>query len=351
MFPYIWKISDWYPAKWIEKNWLKVFSCFACGGGSTMWYKLAWFDVIWCNEIDPKMNACYVENHQPEFNYLEDIRTFKTRNDLPEELYNLDILDWSPPCSSFSMAGNREDDRGKEKKFREWQELQTLDDLFFDFIDLAKKLQPKVVIAENVKWLLMWEARGYVQRIYKEFDAAWYYVEHYLLDSSDMWVPQRRERVFFVAVRKDQTKMTQSKDMFNQWPKLKLAFDNIPIFYEEIEEKEAPEEHIFPMLMKYLPLAKEWQCLSKIHPKWSLFNYNKAHRKEVLPTITAHINWGGTYHYETLRPLTKLENILAWSFPLDYNFLDVKPKYIIWMSVPPVMTAQVAYQIYLQLFT
>jgi DNA (cytosine-5)-methyltransferase 1 len=44
----------------------KVFSCFACGGGSTMGYKLAGFDVIGCNEIDKKMMQVYVANHAPK---------------------------------------------------------------------------------------------------------------------------------------------------------------------------------------------------------------------------------------------------------------------------------------------
>ena len=52
-------------------------------------------------------------------------------NDLPQELYELDILDGSPPCSSFSMAGNREKDWGKDKVFREGQAMQVLDTLFF----------------------------------------------------------------------------------------------------------------------------------------------------------------------------------------------------------------------------
>ena len=84
-----------------------------------MGYKLAGFDVIGCNEIDPRMNKVYVANHHPRFNYLAPIQEFKLRKDLPAELYNLDILDGSPPCSSFSTAGSRDDDWGKEKKFRE----------------------------------------------------------------------------------------------------------------------------------------------------------------------------------------------------------------------------------------
>lgn len=84
----------------------------------------------------------------------------------------MDILDGSPPCSTFSLSGNREKDWGKEKVFREGQTAQVLDTLFFDFIALAKALQPKVVIAENVKGLLMGNAIDYVRRIYKDFEDA-----------------------------------------------------------------------------------------------------------------------------------------------------------------------------------
>ena len=186
-FSYRWTLKDAVFTK--DKG--KVFSCFACGGGSTMGYKLAGFDVIGCNEIDPKMMEAYKTNHNPKYAFLEPIQTFKLREDLPQELYELDILDGSPPCSSFSMAGNREKDWGKDKVFREGQAMQVLDTLFFDFIDLAKKLQPKVVVAENVKGLLLGDAKQYVRQIYREFDLAGYYCQHWLLDASKMGVPQR----------------------------------------------------------------------------------------------------------------------------------------------------------------
>ena len=77
-----------------------------------------------------------------------------------------------------------------------------LDTLFFDFIKLAKKLQPKVIIAENVKGLLQGEAQAYVNEILLAFADAGYKVDYKLLDASKMGVPQRRERVFFYAVRR-----------------------------------------------------------------------------------------------------------------------------------------------------
>ena len=110
-----WTMQNDYPK---QKNGLKVFSCFACGGGSTMGYKLAGCDVIGDLELDARMNKVYVKNHHPKYNFLMDIRDFNKKEDLPEELYNLDILDSSPPCSLFSMAGVREEGWGKEKKFQ-----------------------------------------------------------------------------------------------------------------------------------------------------------------------------------------------------------------------------------------
>lgn len=56
---YLWKLSD---LKNIQKNNYRVFSCFACGGGSSMGYKLAGYDVIGDCEIDPKINKMYVAN-------------------------------------------------------------------------------------------------------------------------------------------------------------------------------------------------------------------------------------------------------------------------------------------------
>jgi DNA (cytosine-5)-methyltransferase 1 len=69
-FAYNWTLKDANFTK--DKG--KVFSCFACGGGSTMGYKLAGFDVLGCNEIDPKMAAAYQENHNPKYCFVEPIK-------------------------------------------------------------------------------------------------------------------------------------------------------------------------------------------------------------------------------------------------------------------------------------
>ena len=341
-FPYNWNLKDAVFTK--DKG--KVFSCFACGGGSTMGYKLAGFDVIGHNDIDKKMIEVYKENHNPKFSFLESITTFAKRKDLPEELYKLDILDGSPPCSSFSMAGNREKDWGKEKVFREGQAEQVLDTLFFDFIDLAKELQPKVVVAENVKGLLMGAAKEYVIKIYEAFDKAGYYCQHFLLDASKMGVPQRRERDFFICLRKDLAKsFLHYADMFTEMPKLEMDFNEKEIPFKEIEDIkcELGESKMYPSIIEMWERTLPGAAMIRKSGSTAISHY-KINPNLVLNTIIG--SECGGYHYSKKRSLNKKENCLGGSYPLDYNFMTNTSKYLIGMSVPPVMTAQIASNIY-----
>jgi len=334
---YNWTLKD---AKF-TKDKGTVFSCFACGGGSTMGYKLAGFDVIGCNEIDPKMMDCYKANHNPKYAYLEPIQTFKDRDDLPDELYNLDILDGSPPCSSFSMAGNREKDWGKEKKFREGQAEQVLDTLFFDFIELAKKLQPRVVIAENVKGMLLGDAQKYVDGILTAFDEAGYYVTYTLLDASKMGVPQRRERVFFTAIRKDIYK-GDFADLFQTEPVLDLYFDGKRITYGEIKDGVGRKQSdlYFSRWEQRVNSDKNFGDITeRINGTGSCFSDTFAKQDNVMPTITSK---GNITDFDCGYYVSESTIKRAGSYPSDYDFKSNKPSYLIGMSVPPLMTAGVA---------
>ena len=320
-FPYNWKMRTGYPK---EKNGYSVFSCFSCGGGSTMGYKLAGYTVIGCNEIDPKIMQVYIENHNPKYYFTKSICDLKNKKKFPDVFYNLDILDGSPPCSSFSMAGNREKDWGKSKKFREGQADQILDTLFFDFITLAKKLQPKIVIAENVKGILLGNAIKYVAQIYKDFEDAGYFLFHKLLDASTMGVPQKRQRVFFFGIRKDLVKHIQMKGLFQDIPKLDLKFncEKIPLqlFYEKI-------------------LKRKTQNYSDKRFGDIILNLNRA-----APTLTTL-----SRYWIDLDFLINTNTIIKiGTFPQDYNFLNITPGYLIGMSVPPVMMAQISKQVQIQ---
>lgn len=342
-FPYRWTLKD---ARF-TKDKGKVFSCFACGGGSTMGYKLAGFDVIGCNEIDPRMNKVYVANHNPRLNYLQPIQEFKLRKDLPAELYNLDILDGSPPCSSFSICGAREEGWGKKKKFREGQTEQVLDTLFFDFIELAKELQPKIVIAENVKGLLLGEAVNYVSRIGQAFEDAGFTTTLTLCNSKNMGVPQMRERTFFVAIRNDLMEYVPRQGLFNE-PFIDLEFNEPEIKWSEIQTdtNDRPlteQKYNLWKHRKYGDIDLSACCARNGENPNKFFNSKFIYSDKVPNTVPGKdcciiFDKGRHRNYE--------EIVLCSSFPLDYDFQDQRRDYICGMSVPPVMMAQVASRVY-----
>ena len=332
-----WTFSD-YPK---EKNGLKVFSCFACGGGSTMGYKLAGCEVLGCCEIDPKMNNVYVKNHNPKYNYLMDIRDFNKLDNLPEELYNLDILDGSPPCTTFSMVGKREEGWGKKKKFREGQTEQTLDDLSFVFIDTVEKLKPKVVIMENVEGLLLGNAWGYVQEIYRRFKKIGYTVKHWLVKGEKMGVPQTRHRVIFIA-----TRLNFDLD------KVDMYFNYEPVTYGEIKSKKGEafsvkgkQGKFYNLLLQALPTDKSLcDIITRHGGKPTAFQQVIIADEDICPTIRASRAFDG-YRYPEFTKTTAADVINAQTFPQDYWFSENPGKsiisYICGMSVPPIMIKRV----------
>ena len=332
-FPYKWNIADGYPAKGIEKNNLNVFGTFICGGGSTMGYKLAGFNHLGGVEIDKQVAETYQLNHNPKYLFVEDIREFNKRNDLPKELYSLDILDGSPPCSTFSMAGSREKAWGKSKQFREGQVHQTLDDLVFVYCDTIIKLQPKVFLLENVKGIIQGNAKVYSKAIVQKMEKAGYTVQVFCLNAASMGVPQKRERVFFIG-HKNEFKL----------PKLKLEFNEKAIPYSDFEDDNY-ENKIANCDLQYYDICKQGNSIASVHPKGNRFNSIKLSKNNVVNTIAS---GSELYHYEKKKALSNNELKQCGTYPLDYNFNGIEPKYLIGMSVPPVMTAQISHQIYLQ---
>ena len=331
------KSDDW---KWTfadypkEKNGLKVFSCFACGGGSTMGYKLAGCEVLGCCEIDPKMNEVYIKNHNPKYNFLMDIRDFNKlpKEEIPEELFHLDILDGSPPCTTFSMAGEREESWGKKKKFREGQAEQTLDDLSFVFIETVAKLKPKCVIMENVEGLVLGEAFAYVQRIHAELKSHGYTTGHWVLKGEHMGVPQKRHRVFFVSFRDDVLKFDPySFDMtFNYEP--------IPYGVFKTEDEKVANGKMGQAIRQRIPGEKVDDVMFRLHGVRSGITHRIVSANEVYPTQTAgHADiWTENGNHPS-----DLDVVHSQTFPEDYDFCGQKVEYICGMSVPPIMTKRV----------
>lgn len=187
------------------QNGFSVISTFSGCGGSSTGYKMVGFNVLWANEFHANSADAYSQNHPKTILNTKDIRTIDcvdVLKDVGLSVGELDVLDGSPPCDSFSIAGKGSKLWGKEKQYRGTLKQRT-DDLFFEYIRFVKKLQPKMFVAENVSGLVKGKAKGYFKIILAEMKDCGYNVKAKVLDAQWLGVPQHRQRVIFIGVRND----------------------------------------------------------------------------------------------------------------------------------------------------
>jgi DNA (cytosine-5)-methyltransferase 1 len=188
-----------------DRKLFTVVSTFAGGGGSSTGYKLAGGNILAMNEFQQIACDTYSANYPATKIICKDIRELKVA-----EIFDaanlgprdLDIFDGSPPCPPFSMSGSKRKGWNKTKKV--YGKVQTnIEDLTFDLINLAKDVQSKVIVCENVKGLTMNYARDHMKKMIVGFESIGYTVVHRVCNASFHGVPQKRERVFIVCVRND----------------------------------------------------------------------------------------------------------------------------------------------------
>lgn len=306
-----------------------------------MGYKRAGCQIVAANDIDPEMAWHYKRNLDPPIYLLCPIRDLLTA-DLPSELFELDILDGSPPCSTFSMAGSREKAWGKNKHFREGQTKQVLSDLFFDYLDLVDRLKPKVAIAENVKGMILGNAKGYTKMVMTRFREIGYRPQLFLLNAADCGVPQRRERVFFCAIRDDIKAPPIKLSPRHRWIGPAESCADIQkltkLEFKDTYHKSQTDKIWWP---KTKPGEQYADAVVRSGLKEKLWNHKKLH--PITPSNSLTATHEMINHWNKPRNLTFREWKRLGSFPDDYHAKNDKiGKYMIGMSVPPKMTEAVA---------
>ncbi|MEE1980252.1 DNA (cytosine-5-)-methyltransferase [Shewanella xiamenensis] len=222
---------------------------FAGGGGLALGMEQAGLNSIFLNELDK--HACATLRHnRPEWNVVEgDI----TKIDFSSLRETVDVLTGGFPCQAFSYAGKGlgfEDTRGT---------------LFYEMARAINELKPKVFMAENVRALLTHEDGKTLKTIRAVIDELGYHlVEPKVVKAIFYKVPQKRERLILVGIRKD----LASKAQFH-WPSpykrvmtLKDAFLKGELFDTDVPKSEGQS---YPArkkeIMKYVPEGGYWRDL------------------------------------------------------------------------------------------
>ena len=151
------------------------------------------YELVGYCEIDKYASKSYAAVHGvSEDMNLGDI-TKINENDLPKDI---DLITYGFPCQDISLAG-------KQKGLFNEDGTQTRSGLFFEALRLIEATQPRVAIAENVKNLVGKKFKEQFEIVLDSLEQAGYNNYWQVLNARDFGIPQNRERVFIVSIRKD----------------------------------------------------------------------------------------------------------------------------------------------------
>lgn len=306
----------------------RLISLFSGCGGLDLGFEQAGFKRTWANDFDSDAQAIYTLN-------LGEIDRRDILTVDESEIPDGDILTAGFPCQPFSNAGNRKgvhDSRGM---------------LYKECLRIIKSKMPKVIVFENVKGLLSTkyiDGRNLADVIVEDLSSMngiGYHVVHKLLNASDYGVPQNRQRVFFVGIRKDLNihfefpeKMSKEnlavgnildipEDVPNQidWPLSPQAMEMIEFIPEGGSWKDVPYEHLAPRFKKIRDDMKKYRS-----PNF----YRRFARNEICGTITASAQPEncGIIHPTENRRYTIREVARIQTFPDSFKFIDDTTKNI-----------------------
>lgn len=295
---------------------------FAGAGGLALGIEKAGFNTLLLNEFDK--HACNtLRQNRPHWNVVEgDISAI----DFSPYKNKVDLLSGGFPCQAFSYAGKKlgfEDTRGT---------------LFFEFARAVKEINPKVIMAENVRGLLKHENGATLETISAVIDEIGYtLVPPRVLKAVFYQVPQKRERLFLVAIRKDLAKYvdfnwpspyTRIMTMRDALKKGELYNSNVPASPGQTYPKRKAE------ILAKVPQGGYWRDLpDKLQREYMKKSYFLGGGKtgmarrlswdEPSLTLTCAPAQKQTErcHPEETRPLTVREYARIQTFPDDWVFL------------------------------
>ena len=345
--------------KYMNGKKVTMVSLFSGCGGLDLGFSEAGFKIVWANDFDLDAQRIYELNVG-----TIDKRDILTVNE--NEIPDCDIITAGFPCQPFSNAGNRKgihDSRGM---------------LYKECLRIIKKKQPKVFVFENVKGLLSTkyiDGRLLSDVIVTDLEEPsnpielGYHVTYKLLNASDYGVPQNRQRVFFIGIRKDLNKKFVFPDAT---VKKKVVLGDILDIPENVQnQKDWPFSPQALEMVKNIPEGGSWKDVpyeslaprfQKIRDNMKLYHspnfYRRFSRNEVCGTITASAQPEncGIIHPTENRRYTIREIARIQSFPDGFKFIDDSVKDIVAMykvignAVPPKLAKAIAKSILEQVF-
>jgi DNA (cytosine-5)-methyltransferase 1 len=346
-------------------NKLKVIDLFSGCGGFSYGFESAGFHVVLGVDNDKAALETFKANHTNSKTLLADLHKDSAIDEIVETVkdYQIDVIIAGPPCQGFSLTGSREQNDERNK-------------LFYAVFKLAKKLNPKAVIIENVPGLAALYDGKAKAAILKEFKKLKLTSNYKVLFAPDYEVPQIRKRIFFVGLKEefgtfefpnevlDASKYNTTSIAISDLPSLekelgqevskydkkpqndyqrKMRADSVKL-YNHVGTKHT--EHVINVISQ-VPEGGNHKDLPpgvgdsrKFNEAWTRYHSNK-------PSKTIDTGHRNHFHYKYNRVPTVRENARLQSFPDCFVFHGTRTQQNkqVGNAVPPLLGYHVAKQL------
>ncbi len=160
-----------------------------CGaGGMSKGAELSGINVRYAVEVDKNAALTFEKNHPSTRLFVENILNITANSHILLDRREPVVLFGGPPCQGFSTSNQKS--RGLDNK-NNW--------LYQEYLRLVGEIKPDWVVFENVKGLLEMESGYFLDQVLKGFRDRGYTTNHFVLNSADYGVPQKRNRLFIVG--------------------------------------------------------------------------------------------------------------------------------------------------------
>ena len=161
---------------------------FSGAGGMSTGAIACGIDIQYAVEIDPHAAATYAQNHPTTKLIQDDIRNVSSKQFNKLSRKEPVVFLGGPPCQGFSTSNQKNRSAANENNW-----------LFQEYLRLVRDVRPDWVVFENVKGLLETENGFFLDAVSKGFKNEGYTTSHFILNSANYGVPQRRNRLFIIA--------------------------------------------------------------------------------------------------------------------------------------------------------
>ncbi len=195
---------------------MQAIDLFSGAGGMSIGASMSGVDVRYAVELDKHAAATFAFNHKNTKLLNQDIRQVTAEQFSGLDRQQQTVIFGGPPCQGFSTSNQKNRDMDNANNW-----------LYKEYVRLVGEVRPDWIVFENVKGLIETENGFFLDAVLDGFKKLGYTTNHFVLNSADFGVPQKRNRLFIIGSLHG-VEIAEPKPTVKKYRTVKDAISDLP---------------------------------------------------------------------------------------------------------------------------